>query len=62
MRAFKSSSERGREAFGIVGEGQKVHPESYLDRHPFLLEEKEERFVSLLFLPFQTDQDSDGPR
>lgn len=44
------------------GEGQKVHPESYLDTHPFLLEEKEERFVSLLFLPFQTDRDSDGPR
>lgn len=29
---------------------------SYLDRRPFLLEEKEERFVSLLFLLSQTER------
>lgn len=29
---------------------------SYLVRCPVLLEEKEEIFVSLLFLPFQTDE------
>lgn len=41
---------------------RKVHPVSYLDRHPFLLEKKEARVVSPLFLSFQTDQNSDVPR